>query len=140
MQIQLRAPQDRELLPSLFAAIDEALTRAGVDRALADDVRLVSEEIVCNAIDHGCPPGNAHEVTVDIAISHDRIALCFRDDGIAFDPLSQPPPDLDADISVRNIGGLGIHLIRTLADDISYRRESHHNVLRVALLRAKPKD
>lgn len=140
MQIQLRAPQDRELLPSLLAAIDEAMASAGIPHALAHDVRVVSEEVVCNAIDHGLRPGNEHEVTVDIAIRDDRVSLCFRDDGAPFDPLSQPPPDLDADIEVRPIGGLGVHLIRTLADEITYVRESDRNVLRVVLLRTPSKD
>ena len=135
MQIQLRVPQDRELLPSLFAAIDEAMASAGIAHALAQDVRLVSEEVVCNAIQHGCRPGRQHEVIVDITIRDDRVILCFHDDGDPFDPLAQPPPDLDCDIGVRTIGGLGVHLICTLADEITYTRESHRNVLRVVLLR-----
>jgi anti-sigma regulatory factor (Ser/Thr protein kinase) len=135
MRIQMRAPQDRALLPSLFAAIDEALAQAGIAHALAHDVRLVSEEVVCNAIEHGQPPGGEHEVTVEIAINDDRVTLCFRDDGDPFDPLSQPPPDLEADIEERPIGGLGVHLIRTLASEITYARESNRNVLRVVLLR-----
>lgn len=135
MRIQMRAPQDRELLPSLFAAIDEALAHAGIAHALAHDVRLVSEEVVCNAIEHGQPSGGQHEVMVEIAIHDDRVTLYFRDDGDPFDPLSQPPPDLEADIEERPIGGLGVHLIRTLASEISYAREAHRNVLRVVLLR-----
>lgn len=140
MQIQLRAPQDRELLPSLFAAIDEALARAGIAAALAHDIQLISEEVLCNAIDHGCRPGREHEVLVEIAIRPDRIALCFRDDGDPFDPLEHPPPDLDADIAARPLGGLGVHLIRTLADGIAYAREGHHNVLHVTLMRRTPTD
>jgi anti-sigma regulatory factor (Ser/Thr protein kinase) len=136
MQIRLRAPQDRALLPSLFAAIDEALTGAGIDRALADDVQLVTEEVVCNAIDHGATPGAQHEVIVDITVDDDRIVLHFRDDGQPFDPLSQPEPDLDADIDSRPLGGLGVHLIRTLADEITYGRDDRHNVLHVVLLRS----
>lgn len=140
MQIQLRAPQDRELLPSLFAAIRDALARAGIARELAHDVLLVSEEVVCNAIDHGRPPGSEHEVSVQIHIGARDITLCFRDDGDPFDPLEHPPPDLDADIEDRDIGGLGVHLIRTLADEITYAREAHHNVLRVVLLRPAATD
>ena len=135
MQIQLHAPQDRELLPSLFAAIDDALARAGIAPSLAHDVHLVSEEVVCNAIEHGQQPGDGHEVTVEIAVQDDRVILCFRDDGEPFDPLSQPPPDLDADIKERPIGGLGVHLVRTLANEITYTREADRNVLRVVLLR-----
>ena len=135
MQIRMRVPQDRELLPSLFAAIDEALARAGIPPALAHDVHLVSEEVVCNVLEHGQRPGGEHEITVEIGIDDDRVTLYFRDDGEPFDPLSHPPPDLEADIEERLIGGLGVHLIRTLADEITYTREGHRNVLRVVLLR-----
>lgn len=140
MQIRLRAPQDRELLPSLFAAIDQALMHAGTARATAHDVLLISEEVVCNAIDHGRPPGSEHEVTVEIDIDEHRITLHFRDDGDAFDPLEHPPPDLECCIEERQIGGLGVHLVRTLADEISYVREARHNVLRVVLLRSPTND
>ena len=140
MQIRLRAPQDRELLPSLFAAIDEALARAGTTRGTAHDVLLISEEVVCNAIDHGRPPGSAHEVTLEIDIDEERITLQFRDDGAPFDPFEHPPPDLECCIEERRIGGLGVHLVRTLADEISYVRETRHNVLRVVLLRRATND
>jgi anti-sigma regulatory factor (Ser/Thr protein kinase) len=140
MQIQLRAPQDRELLPSLFAAIRDALARAGISRELAHDVLLVSEEVVCNAIDYGRPPGCQHEVTVQIAIGDRDITLSFRDDGDPFDPLAHPSPDLEADLEDRDIGGLGVHLVRTLADEITYVREARHNLLRVVLLRPAPRD
>ena len=136
MQIQLRVPQDRELLPSLFAAIDEALTRGGIASPLAHDIRLISEEVVCNALAHGRPVGAGHEVIVEMSVREDRVLLCFRDDGAPFDPLEQPLPNLECDIEERPIGGLGVHLIRTLADEISYVREGRHNILHVVLMRA----
>ena len=52
-----------------------------------------------------------------------------------FDPLSQPPPDLDADIVDRPIGGLGVHLVRDLADESPMSATIRHNVLHVVLLR-----
>lgn len=136
MQIQLRVPQDRELLPSLFVAIDEALARAGIAPSLANDIRLVSEEVVCNALAHGRQAGDGHEVIVEMSVREDRILLCFRDDGAPFDPLEHPPPDLECDLEERQIGGLGVHLIRTLADEIAYVREGRHNILHVVLMRA----
>ena len=135
MQIRLQVPQDRELLPSLFAAIEEALAHAGIAAALAHDVLLISEEVVCNAIDHGGCHAPGHQVTVEMAIRDDRVTLCFRDDGEPFDSLDQPPPDLEADLEERPVGGLGVHLIRTLADEIRYSREGHFNILHVVLMR-----
>jgi sigma-B regulation protein RsbU (phosphoserine phosphatase) len=130
-----RAPQDRALLPGLFAAIDEALIKLGVDSASIGEVRLITEEVICNAIDHGTEPGAEHEVAVELAVERDRIVLKFRDDGAPFDPLSQAGPDLDADIDDRPLGGLGLHLVRTLANHATYAREGRYNVLHIVLLR-----
>lgn len=130
-----RAPQDRALLPGLFAAVDEALIKLGVDSASIGEVRLITEEVMCNAIDHGTEPGAEHEVAVELAVERDRIVLKFRDDGAPFDPLSQAEPDLDADIDDRPLGGLGLHLVRTLANHATYAREGRYNVLHIVLLR-----
>jgi anti-sigma regulatory factor (Ser/Thr protein kinase) len=49
------------------------------------------------------------------------------DDGHAFDPLDVKPPNLSAEIEDRQIGGLGIHMLRELADNISYERRDGTN-------------
>ncbi len=72
-----------------------------------------------------------------IGVDGDRITLEFRDDCVAYNPLERDEPDLDADIEDRPIGGLGVHLIRQLAEEVSYVREEPHNILRV-VLRAEP--
>ena len=51
------------------------------------------------------------------------------DDGRAFDPLKVPPPDLESDLQSRPVGGLGVHFIKTLMDEVSYRREGGRNIL-----------
>ncbi len=53
----------------------------------------------------------------------------ISDDGVAFDPLKVPPPDLTADLESRPIGGLGVHFVKTLMDEVAYRREGDRNVL-----------
>ncbi len=53
----------------------------------------------------------------------------FRDQGIAFDPLSLPPPDLNSPLSERKIGGLGVFLIRKMINEVRYRRDGDQNVL-----------
>ena len=55
----------------------------------------------------------------------------FRDDGVEFDPLSRADPDLDAPTEERGIGGLGIHLVKTLTDEASWRRDGDANILTV---------
>jgi len=133
MQIVLQVPQEEGQLRDLVAAIEGVLAREGVPGPVAHDVQLVTEEVVCNALDYGRVEGRGQEISVGIGIRDGLITLEFRDDCIPHNPLQHPDPDLDADITERPIGGLGVHLIRQLAEDVSYRREEPHNILRVVL-------
>jgi anti-sigma regulatory factor (Ser/Thr protein kinase) len=62
--------------------------------------------------------------------------LEFRDQGRLFDPLTEPPPDLDAPLEQRPRGGLGLPLVRALVDDARYVREGATNVLRLVKRKA----
>ena len=104
-----------------------------VANELRDDLRLIAEEVVCNAIEHGDAGGPQRQIVVDIARDDDGLHVEFRDNGRPFDPLDQEPPDLDVDILERPIGGLGVHLVRELAHSVRYRREEPYNVLHVIL-------
>jgi len=50
-------------------------------------------------------------------------------DGVPFNPLSEKAPDIDAPLEEREIGGLGIHLVRNLIDDVTYHRRIGKNVM-----------
>jgi anti-sigma regulatory factor (Ser/Thr protein kinase) len=89
--------------------------------------------VACNVLNHGCVGGHEPVLELLASVEGSQLALEFRDNCHAYDPLSQPPPDLDADIDDRPIGGLGVHLIRELAEQVAYTRDDHHNVLRIVL-------
>ncbi|GAB2651403.1 ATP-binding protein [Arenimonas aestuarii] len=137
MHIRLQVPQEEGQLDDLVAAIDGVLAREGVHPGVVHDVQLVTEEVVCNALAHGRVEGREHEISVGIGVDGDLVTLEFRDDCVAFNPLERADPDLDADINDRPIGGLGVHLIRQLAEEVSYLRQEPHNILRV-VLRSEP--
>jgi anti-sigma regulatory factor (Ser/Thr protein kinase) len=61
--------------------------------------------------------------------------LTLRDNGLAFDPLARAAPNLDLEIADRDVGGLGIHLVRALADECRYARVDDCNVLTIQLNR-----
>jgi anti-sigma regulatory factor (Ser/Thr protein kinase) len=63
--------------------------------------------------------------------------LEIADTGKPFDVLSLPEPDITLDIKDRQVGGLGIHFIRTLSDGVSYRRENGRNILRMVFKRTE---
>ena len=103
---------------------------------LPDDERLrlsiVLEELFTNAVTHGHKPYSAGgSITVALARKTSCLRISFVDDGPPFDPLGLGAPDLDAPGEERPIGGLGLHIVRSLVDQARYRREGDRNHLRL---------
>ena len=146
MRFRMEIPDDRSHLGTLLTAIDCALIDDEVDTEVRHDLLLITEELACNALDHGrldAPTGQApmhNYISVEIIRHGDELHVEFRDAGRPFDPLVQPTPDLDGHILDRPLGGLGVHLIRELAESVSYSREGPHNILRVVLISPLPPD
>ena len=93
------------------------------------EIRLVLEEIVTNIISYGYEDRADHAIDVDIVTSEQDITLRIRDDARPFNPLEQPVPDLETPIEDRGIGGMGIHIVREIMDEIDYKREENGNLL-----------
>jgi sigma-B regulation protein RsbU (phosphoserine phosphatase) len=114
----------QQRLFGILAARDIAPERIG-------DVEIIVEELLTNIVRAAV----AKDVTLDCALTTEDIVVAIRDNGVEFDPLKPESPNLDADIAERGIGGLGIHLVRQLADDCSYARVGIWNVFEVRLAR-----
>jgi anti-sigma regulatory factor (Ser/Thr protein kinase) len=90
----------------------------------------VAEEVLTNVANHGDAVA-AREARIGLSLGFGEVSLQFTDEGRPFDPLAAPPPDLEAPAAERPIGGLGIHLVRSLVDAIAYARVGSQNVLTV---------
>jgi len=115
--------------PALIEAIEAHFEDNGVPPGPAAQVLIALDEVISNALDHG---GETRAPIVEVAIDihAGTISVAISDDGKAFDPLAAPPPDTSLSVEDRAIGGLGIHLVRELMDDVSYSRETGRNRLR----------
>lgn len=100
------------------------------------NVRIIAEEVLANIISHAYEndPGD-----IDILCrprseypGGDSLLIEFKDSGIPF-KFKAPEPDLSADVAERPIGGLGMYLIKSLAEDVRYRRERGQNILTVTI-------
>lgn len=127
-------------LPDLLLELEAGLAGRGLDAETLHDVRLVAEEIVSNALTHGCHSTFGVGVRVGFELFADRVRLRFEDDGSPFDPLAQNLPDVDVPIEERGIGGLGVLLVRELAHDAHYERRDGLNRLSLSLHRHAPPD
>lgn len=108
-------------LDRLVAFVERACERAGVDADSRFALRLAVEESFINIMQHGYGAGGG-PVAVHLQCEGDRITLVMRDQGPPFDPTTVPVPDLDADWQQRAVGGLGVHLMQKMMDEVRYKR------------------
>ena len=114
-------------------AVDAMLDRLAERERLPSDtmspIRIVCDEVLANVIAHGFPDEAEHEIEVSIGVAEQWLVVTVSDDGIPFDPLAVAPPDTTQPLEQRSIGGLGIHLVRHLVDEVTYERRGDRNVL-----------
>ncbi|MGI9229937.1 MAG: ATP-binding protein [Gammaproteobacteria bacterium] len=123
----------------------ERITAAVEDLAEAEDwpaefvfqITLVLEELEMNIIKHAYGDQGDAQSRIVMSSDAERLTIKIVDGGKPFNPLEEAQqPDLDASLEDRKIGGLGVHLVRSLMDEISYRREDDQNCLTLVKLRA----
>ncbi|MBR6257669.1 MAG: ATP-binding protein [Lachnospiraceae bacterium] len=122
--------------PAVWEFVSQVLTEYGVDEAVLMQIELGVEEVFVNIASYAYP-GTKGEAEVAVSVEDGAAILRFTDSGVAFDPLAAPAPDTDLPAEERQIGGLGIYLVKEMMDDVSYRYEDGKNVLVIKkLLRA----
>jgi anti-sigma regulatory factor (Ser/Thr protein kinase) len=93
-------------------------------------LELILEEVLVNVFRHAYAEHEHGTVAVGCSIdATSGFHVMVRDRGRAYNPLDAPAPDLTQSIEDRPIGGLGVFLVRRLADSVTYRREHDENVL-----------
>ena len=94
-------------------------------------VNLALDEVVTNVVLHGFDDASNQMVEARLVLREGFITAEVEDGGRAFNPLDAPTPDLNAALDERELGGLGIHLVKSLMDRVEYRRDGEKNVLTV---------
>ena len=116
-----------------LAVVDAVLDRLAERTQLPPDtmsqIRIVCDEVLTNVIAHAFRDEEEHDITVSVEMVDRRLVLTVSDDGVPFDPLAVPPPDTSLPLEHRSAGGLGIHLVRHLVDEMTYARHGGRNVL-----------
>jgi len=101
----------------------------GVPSEIVFRVTLVLEEIITNVISYGYEDEKEHEICVRLWWKDPDMKIEVEDDGRLFNPLEALPPDFEKPLAERQVGGLGIHLVREMMDELEYRQENHKNLL-----------
>jgi anti-sigma regulatory factor (Ser/Thr protein kinase) len=96
-------------------------------------IDLLIEEIVINIVKYGCKGIKNSIIDITIETSDGNVILEISDNGVAFNPLDQEEPDIEAGLDKRRPGGLGIFLVQQIAKEIQYVRQDNKNIIRLCL-------
>lgn len=138
--LRFAPPEDCGLdrvLEDIMNAVEDMGTKQGWDDTMTLRTNLVLEELATNALFYGGPPEPGIEI--DMQPGPHGLTVEISDDGRPFDPLQDgPPPPVIMPGSVAPVGGLGLHLVRTMTDQLFYRRDQGKNRLTMTISQAAP--
>jgi serine/threonine-protein kinase RsbW len=123
-----------DTIPEVIAFIAGQAEAWGLHPQRLMQLELAVEEAVVNICLYAyeVPPG---ELLVRIESGEERFVVDLVDEGVPFDPLGVEEPDLRAPAGERQVGGLGIFLVRRVMDEVAYRRDGSSNILRLVIRR-----
>lgn len=128
-----------ENLTEVTEFVEGCADRFGLDAQKKFGLLVALEEAFVNICNYAYPDGEG-EIELSCGNDGDVFILEIADKGSPFDVLSIPDPDTTLDIKDRDIGGLGVHFIRRLSDNVSYRREKGQNILRMEFQKTRAAD
>jgi serine/threonine-protein kinase RsbW len=126
---RLTRPARVEFLPE-FVDFVHAATHGTLTEADLNQLDLVVEELLVNVARYAYPRTEAGEVELACAVDGPaRVLVQISDQGRPFNPLDSNPPDFSRGLAERQVGGLGIFLVKSIAESISYERSEPRNTV-----------
>ena len=134
-KLSLKVKPNVDELKTITAAVEKFGETEQWPSDLVFKINLVLEELGLNIMNYGNDE-NLSDIEIMLTSEEDVLTIEIVDSGRPFDPLNDAPePDLDAVLEDRPVGGLGLYLVRTMMDDLRYRRENDKNYLTLAMRR-----
>ena len=117
------------------ARVEAFCNEKKISRRLAGKFNLALDEVLTNIVSYASASSGDRRCEISIRVDYrdGDLTAIVSDDGQAFNPLLQPPPDVEAAVEDRPVGGLGIHLVRKLMDAVDYHRSEGRNCLALRL-------
>ena len=120
---------DLSEIERLSLIIEDFVESRDLPVKMAFEFNVALDEILTNIISYGYEDAEQHLINIRGKLADGFLTIEVEDDGREFDPLKSENPDLDSGIHERPIGGLGIHLVKKLTDQLEYHRQDAKNLL-----------
>jgi len=129
MKEELHLTNELSQLNRLNDFIVSVADELGLDASGCMRLNLALEEAVTNVILYAYPGEKGKDICLKVEQIGEKLIIIIIDEGIPFDPTQKETPDLSLSIADRPIGGLGIHLIREIMNEVGYERKGDKNIL-----------
>ena len=114
----------------LCSWIEKTRAEWNISKELANKIDICVEEVFANIL-HYAYSDKVGMFEVEFKKTEDNIILEFQDEGVVFNPLDKPDPNLHLPPEKKALGGLGIYLTKKMSDDVAYKRENNKNILTI---------
>jgi serine/threonine-protein kinase RsbW len=129
IEIAIELTNDLLELSEVHLTFESLLAKGCIDEKTLFHIKLICDELITNIISYGYDDLDKHTISLGFRIKPLDWSLTIADDGRPFNPLEQSEPDIFMSIDERKIGGLGIHFVNQIVDDIKYVRKHNSNIL-----------
>ena len=109
--------------------VEEIGEELGLDMELQMNLNLVMEEMVSNVIFYAYPEGKTAEIELLAESDGKELTFVLSDKGKEFDPTAKADADPDVNPAERDIGGMGIYIVKNIMNEVSYQRLEGKNLL-----------
>ena len=117
-------------LHRIKATLEQLAVEWNIPQKPLFQINLAVEELVTNIVNYGYDT-NQQTIVLSFVIDANVVTVKIQDNGKEFNPLILPEPDTGAPVEKRQIGGLGIHLVKSLMDSTAYERKNDTNIITI---------
>lgn len=122
---------DTRELQRLVDFVEALCCELKLDHTDSMSLQLALEEAVVNIMQYAFAPGTTGEITISVEHDADRLLFSLEDSGLPFDPTEVADADVSLPADQREVGGLGIYIVRQIMDKVEYSRCGERNILRL---------
>jgi len=126
-RLDLRLDSSLSEIARLAEAVDVFCASHGLSEHTAFQFNLCFDELLTNAILHGFGGAPGHGIYVHLTLTGNWLQGGIVEDSPAYDPWQRGEPDTSVSLEDREIGGLGVHIVRTMMEKVRYARVDGEN-------------